>query len=163
MGTCSFVFFFATFFRKDFAQWNNAMSPKSNIFPNQNAPSHKKIQNMETKKNKTIKRKKKFSGGYIQFLVFSKIPKHKNTASTTFVGEKPTLTLFLLFCWKKKPAQKYTRSRLQEIQMKKSAVGTVEPIINEKKQKKKTNNKQQELVMPELELDTISVKPESNL
>ena len=49
----SFCFFFATFFRKDFAQWNNAMSPKSNIFPNQNAPSHKKIQNMETKKKQT--------------------------------------------------------------------------------------------------------------
>ena len=44
--------------------------------------------------------------------------------------------------------------------MKKCAVGTVEPIINKKKQMKKTKNKQQELTMPELELDTISVKPE---
>ena len=60
-----FFFFFATFFRKDIVDWNNAMSQKSNLFPNQNAPSHKKIQNMETKKNKTIKRKKKLVRGDI--------------------------------------------------------------------------------------------------
>ena len=51
----AFSFFLATFFRKDIVEWNNAMSPLSNFFPNQNAPSHKKIQNMKTKENKSIK------------------------------------------------------------------------------------------------------------
>ena len=32
------------------------------------------------------------AGGYIQFLVFSKIPKHKYTASTAFVGKKASFT-----------------------------------------------------------------------
>ena len=50
-----FFFFFSTLFRKDIVVWNNAMSPKSNIFPNQNAPSHKKIQDMKTKQNESNK------------------------------------------------------------------------------------------------------------
>ena len=70
MGKCSFVFFcfFATLFRKDIVEWNKAMSHKSNIFPNQNAPSHKKIQNMKTKKTKQFNVKKKFSTGIYSIL-----------------------------------------------------------------------------------------------
>ena len=63
-----FLFFFATFFRKDIVEWNNAMSQKSNLFPNQNAPSHKKIQNMETKKTKQLNVKKNLAGGIYPIL-----------------------------------------------------------------------------------------------
>jgi len=92
----TFLFFlFSTLLRKDIVEWNNAMSPLINFFPNQNAPSHKNIRNMKAKENKTIKGKKNSERGYLQFLVFSKIRKHKNTESTAFVkknGLKKKLT-----------------------------------------------------------------------
>ena len=104
---CFFIFF-ATLFRKDIVEWNNAMSHKSNIFRNQNAPSHKKIQNMETRKNKTMKRKKTilrgdiFNSWYFRKYRNTKIPRQQH------LWEKNQL-------WRRKPTP--TRLPVEELHL----------------------------------------------
>ena len=96
-----FRFFFATFFWKDNVGWNNAMSQKSNIFPNQNAPSHKKIQNMKTKQ-----KTKQFNVKNNSQRIYSILGIFENNETQIYrinsiCGKKPTLTFLFCFVEKK--------------------------------------------------------------
>ena len=86
MGTCLFVFFWRLFFVKILSNGTtHAMSPKSNIFSKQNAPFHKKIQNMDTKKTKQFKVKKK-TFPTRRYLILGTFKILKNSDRTLTIG-----------------------------------------------------------------------------
>ena len=96
-GNMLFRFFLRLCFGKILSNGTTPCPKKATSFQIKTPHPTKRFRTWKQKKTKQLNVKKNWQGGYIQFLVFSKIPKHKNTASTAFVGKKPTLTLFFCF------------------------------------------------------------------
>ena len=87
-----FCFFLRLYFGKILSNGTRSCPIKATSFQIKTPHPTKRFRTWKQKKTKQLNVKKKCQGGYVQFLVFSKIPKHKYTASTAFVGKKASFT-----------------------------------------------------------------------
>ena len=103
----SFFFFFCDFVSERYCRMEQFHVSIKQLLSKPKRPIPQKDSKHETKQ---LKVKKNSERGYLQFLVFSKIRKHKNTASTALVEKNNFDVVFFVFTTFKKKLWNFWKS-----------------------------------------------------